>query len=200
MEIPKPVRRFFSADYREYQSQLKKFEKTLPKGAPSLMREGKKPVGPNAFERMSVEEQKNARPDYPVRYQIPARPGENGLFWKSECLVPTGAEGSLITGPRLLDPEHRVPGHFDYSQIPDITISPVQPPDAPPFGTLIPKNAKTGLPAHPDTGFPTLPKFRKGSYTHEEQYPPPPLQHRADGPSRRRKPSLDSLGYLEDSD
>lgn len=185
--IPKPVRRTFSSDYREYQGQLKDMEKVLPKGAPPLRKEGDRPVGPNKFESLPPKERKTLSPGYPVEYQIPVEVGENGKF------RPTGAQAALTTGPGLLPAEDRIPGRIDYSRVPDITVTPVVPQgtDLAP-GTTLPKTAKVGIPSHPETGFPLLPELKHGAYNLNEYFPAPPVSERA-RPAMPRNPSADSL-------
>lgn len=197
MEIPKGVRRFFSADYRKYQGQLKQMDKSVPKGAPSLTAPGKTPVGPNRFEGMDAKERKSHSPDYPVNYSVPVESKERGWFRKSPTFVPNGERAAFTTGPGLLPPEHRVPGRFDYDTIPDITVRPVGADGYPSAATGMTRPAKQGLPADPETGFPKIPDLRSGSFKIEESYPAR-REDVAAAHSRamaRHKPSLDSLGY-----
>lgn len=191
MRIPKPVRRFFSLDYREYQGRLKSMEKTLPPGSPPLTGKAKEPVGPNAFATLPPARQKDATPDYPVQYQIPVEAKQVGWwFRKKEVFRPTGQGAILTTGPGLLPPEHRIPGRFDYSTIPDLRMIPKADEQMPPVRTLVPGHGVGGLPANPGTGGPTLPRMRQGSFSVEEERPMP----LARPPEQRRNPSLDSLG------
>lgn len=197
MEIGKGIRRVFSSDYRQYQGQLKKADKTVPKGAPSLTASAKTPVGPNKHETLSPKEKKKASPDYPVNYQIPVEAKERGIFRKTSRFEPTGDPAAFTTGPGLLPPEDRVPGRFDYSTIPDITVVPIDANGTTSAATGISRKAKGGIPADPETGFPTIPPLKKGKYKLEESYP---RQAPAMPSAARKKPSLDSLGYPKEPD
>lgn len=192
-EIGKGIRRTFSSDYHKYQSQLKQADKTVPKGAPSITRSAKTPVGPNKYEAMTPKEQKGASPDYPVRYQVPMDSKEHGIFKKTSRFEPSGAKASFTTGPGLLPPEHRVPGRFDYSTIPDVTVTPRRD-ERFKQGGKVPFSAKGGVPADPETGLPKLPTLKGGGYKVQATYPR--TQPPAEIPStRNRRGSLDSLDF-----
>lgn len=192
MNIPKPIRKFFSPDYRFYQSQLRKFDQSVPQGAPPLTKSGGKPVGPNFYESLSPEQRKGLSPDYPVEYQVPVEARKRAPFRSAQAFFPSGESAGFSTGPGLLAPEHRIPGRFDYSQIPNLTVTPIRTEESA-LSSQTSRVARTGLPANPETGFPTLPPLQSGAFKHKMDYPPAPREIPLP-PARPRSSSLDSMG------
>lgn len=193
MDIPKPIRRLFSPDYRFYQSQLSKFDRSVPEGAPPLTKNGCRPVGPNFFESLPPEQRKGMSPDYPVEYQVPVEARKTAPFRSAQSFYPSGETAGFTTGPGLLAPEHRVPGRFDYSQIPNLSVTPLRAEESG-MSSQTTRLARTGLPAHPETGFPTLPPLQGGAFKHKVEYPAAPRDVPLP-PARKRTASLDSMGF-----
>jgi hypothetical protein len=97
-----------------------------------------------------------------------------------------GEAPSFTTGPGLLSSEHRVPGRFDYEVIPDLRVIPSGG-NAGASQTFINRMGMTGIPAHPKSGFPTLPALSQGQYGMSEVRPRP----RVDPDVRVRRPVVD---------
>lgn len=137
----------------------------------------KEPVGPNAYEAMSKAERKGKSPNYPVLYSIPATTQAKG-----GGIQPTGAMAGFTTGPGLLPAEYRVPGKVDYDTIPNFVVSPHKERDIKERqrndtalmhegSTSMNRVGRDGLPAHPETGMPLLPRIPDGSFTLTAQTP-----------------------------
>ena len=137
----------------------------------------KVPVGPNAFEAMSEAERKGKCPNYPVQYSIPATSEGSGIH-------ATGRMAGFTTGPGLLPQEYRVPGKFNYDEIPNLVVTPHRERDIKGLqhtgthlmeagATTLQRVGGDGLPAHPDTGMPIIPKIPDGSFTLTAQTPMP---------------------------
>ncbi len=150
----------------------------------------KEPVGPNAFEAMSKAERKGKSPNYPVQYSIPASMQEGGI-------EATGRMAGFTTGPGLLPQEYRVPGKFNYDEIPNFVVTPHAERDIQAQqhsrtqlmedgATTLQRVGRDGLPAHPDTGMPVIPRIPDGSFTLTAQTPMPrrPSEYSLDTPTR----------------
>lgn len=172
--------------------------KFLPEGMPKPPIGGKlgrifdkEPVGPNAFEAMSKTERKGKTPNYPVQYCIPATSEGNGIH-------ATGRMAGFTTGPGLLPTEYRVPGKFNYDDIPNFVVTPHRERDIQKLqqeethlmeggATSLQRVGRNGLPADPDTGMPIIPGLPDGSFTLTAQTPIPrrASEFSLDTPTRR---------------
>jgi hypothetical protein len=173
--------------------------KFIPEGMPKPPIGGKvgrlldkDPVGPNAFEAMSKSERKGKSPNYPVQYSIPATSEGNGIH-------ATGRMAGFTTGPGLLPQQYRVPGKFNYDEIPNLVVTPHRERDIQKLqhaetylmdegATSLQRVGRNGLPANPDTGMPVLPGIPDGSFTLTAQTPMPrrPSEFSLDSPTRIR--------------
>jgi hypothetical protein len=165
-------------DYWRHSAGQHRMNGVLPKETPSLTKSGKTPVGPNKYESMSEEERKNFSPDYPLKYDVPVKTGH------MTNMKPTGEPAGFQTGPGMLNPEHKVPGKFDYSQIPDYKFTvnkdhPRHDENRDPAMALR-RKTKIGLPADPKTGFPTAPIIK--GYDLTKAAFPEPLRDLNEGP------------------
>ena len=151
----------------------------------------KVPVGPNAFEAMSKAERKGKSPNYPVSYAIPATSEGAGIH-------ATGRMAGFTTGPGLLPQEYRVPGKFNYDEIPNYVVTPHRERDIKALqhtgthlmedgATELQRAGRNGLPAHPETGMPIIPGLPDGSFTLTAQAPMPrrASEFSLDTPTRR---------------
>lgn len=182
MNFKKGMQRAVTPDYWRYRLGEAKLGNAIPKGLPKISKGGKQPVGPNRFDQLTEEEKKTASPDYPIQYSIPVQPGKTGLR-------PSGETPSLTAGPGLLNAEDRVPGKFDYDAIPNLHVRPLKEDMGERSPTSLNRMGKTGVPAHPETGYPIMPPLQPGQYSLWEEKPPVRTVSDLDRPVR--KPPVD---------